>query len=92
MPVSRLNIKDYSRFLNKQLKDMEINDTISILTFKRDRKIKINKLSQDNFNIIEDGFKIREFINLTEKEAIKTLIKLKDIEYPRSNTLFIERK
>ncbi|MGL6115385.1 MAG: hypothetical protein ACRC1R_10235 [Cetobacterium sp.] len=48
------------------------------------------RLAEDLFSIEEEGFKIRTFENLDKHQLIKISKKLKDIEFPRSNILYVK--
>lgn len=89
MIIRRISLKDYQRFLNKNLDLLENNNSITFYTFKRDRKISIYK-KKELFFISEDGFKKNSFEELDKKHCLKLMEKLKDIEFPRSNMLHIE--
>lgn len=89
MIIRRISLKDYQRFLNKNLESLEENNSITFYTFKRDRKISVSK-KNNLFFIAENGFKDNNFENLDKKHCIKLMEKLKDIEFPRSNILHIE--
>lgn len=88
--MSRLSLKDYKRFISKEILKIEIGQRIDFFTFKKDRKISILKLDGEKYKIIEDGFKQREFEEMDRAQLEKTMEKLRKIEFPRSNTLFIE--
>ncbi|MCQ8211773.1 hypothetical protein NON08_04290 [Cetobacterium somerae] len=92
MAINRISMKDYSRFIEKILTELEIGKKVNLLTFKRDRKITIIKISNEKFIVEEDGFKQRNFDDLNRHEVIKLMDKLRDIEFPRSNMLHINRK
>lgn len=92
MAINRISMKDYSRFIEKILTELEIGKKVNLLTFKRDRKITIIKMSNEKFIVEEDGFKQRNFDDLNRHEVIKLMDKLRDIEFPRSNMLHINRK
>lgn len=88
--MSRLNIKDYKKYINKEIIKLEIGGKIDFFTFKKDRKITIFKVSEEKYKIVEDGFKQREFEEIDKIQVEKTMEKLRKIEFPRSNILFIE--
>ena len=90
MALSKISIKDYDRFILNVIRNLEINRRISLLTFKKDRKISILRLTEELFSIEEEGFKIRTFENLDKHQLIKISKKLKDIEFPRSNILYVK--
>lgn len=92
MAINRISMKDYSRFIEKILTELEIGKKVNLLTFKRDRKITIIKILNEKFIVEEDGFKQRNFDDLNRHEVIKLMDKLRDIEFPRSNMLHINRK
>lgn len=90
MALSKISIKDYDRFILNIIKNLEINKKISLLTFKKDRSISITRLSENLFFLEEDGFKIRTFEDLDKHQLVKLSKKLKDIEFPRSNILYVK--
>lgn len=90
MALSKISIKDYDRFILNIIKNLEINKKISLLTFKNDRSISITRLSENLFFLEEDGFKIRTFEDLDKHQLVKLSKKLKDIEFPRSNILYVK--
>ena len=92
MAINRISMKDYNKFIEKVLNELEIGKKVNLLTFKRDRKITIIKTSNEKFIVEEDGFKQRNFDDLNRYEVIKLMDKLRDIEFPRSNMLHINRK
>ncbi|WP_078694155.1 hypothetical protein [Cetobacterium ceti] len=57
---------------------------------KKDRSISITRLSENLFFLEEDGFKIRTFEDLDKHQLVKLSKKLKDIEFPRSNILYVK--
>lgn len=90
MALSKISIKDYDKFILNIIKNLEINKKISLLTFKKDRSISITRLSENLFFLEEDGFKIRTFEDLDKHQLVKLSKKLKDIEFPRSNILYVK--
>ena len=92
MAINRISMKDYNRFIENILNELEIGKKVNLLTFKRDRKITIIKISNEKFIVEEDGFKQRKFDDLNRHEVVKLMDKLRDIEFPRSNMLHINRK
>lgn len=89
--MSRLNLKDYRRYISKEIVKLNIGYKIDFFTFKKDRKISILRVSEKSYKIIEDGFKQREFENIDISQLEKIMEKLRKIEFPRSNTLFLEQ-
>lgn len=83
---------DISNFIDItliKLKSLEIGQGLSLLTFKKDRKITIIK--NDNcFSLYEDGFYKENFFNLDYKNLKKLLKTLGRKEFPRSNKLHVE--
>ncbi|ELP5188742.1 hypothetical protein R1Z15_002803, partial [Clostridium perfringens] len=50
------------------------------------RKVIIEKL-ENTFNVYEDGYEKREFLNISKEELKKLLRTIEKIEFPRSNKL-----
>lgn len=69
------------------LKSIEVNDKVSFKTFKKDRGFTIEKI-EGAFNIIEDGYEKKEFLNIKYKEVKKILKELQKKEFPRSNKIW----
>ncbi|HBI7144617.1 TPA: hypothetical protein K8M87_002869, partial [Clostridium perfringens] len=55
---------------------------------KKNRKVIIEKL-ENTFNVYEDGYEKREFLNISKEELKKLLRTIEKIEFPRSNKLRI---
>lgn len=77
----------------KQLKtyirsSLKSDCTIKIYTFKKDRSIILIK-DRDLYLILENGFYKREFRFLIKREAIKSVMKLADIEFKTSHKLYV---
>ena len=92
MAINRISMKDYNRFISHILDELEIGKRVNLLTFKRDRKVTIIKFSDERFLVEEDGFNQKIFEDLNRHQVIKLMDKLRDIEFPRSNMLHINRK
>lgn len=83
---------DISNFIDitlLKLKTLDDNKGISLLTFKKDRKITIVK-NNDNFSVYEDGFFNESFHDLDINNLRKLLKTLSKKEFPRSNKLHLE--
>lgn len=83
---------DISNFIDitlTKLKSLEIGEGISLLTFKKDRKITIIK-NNNCFSLYEEGFSKERFFNLNNKDLKKLLKTLGRKEFPRSNKLHLE--
>lgn len=91
MAINKISMKDYNRFIENILNELEIGKRVNLLTFKRDRKVSIIKISNEKFAVEEDGFK-QKFDDLNRHQVVKLMDKLRDIEFPRSNMLHINRK
>lgn len=70
----------------KRLKDLKVDNCLDIRSYKKNRKIVIEKL-KDSFNLYEDGYNKEEFLELSEEELKKLLRKIEKLEFPRSNKL-----
>ena len=85
-----LDIKNFERAPLAKLKKLKVGDKIELLTFKRDRKVVIIKMAEHSVNVLQDGFEIKEYIDLSEPELMKLLHQLRKIEFPRSHKFFME--
>ena len=92
MAINKISMKDYNRFIENILNELEIGKRVNLLTFKRDRKVSIIKISNEKFAVEEDGFKQKKFDDLNRHQVVKLMDRLRDIEFPRSNMLHINRK
>ncbi|MGL5764596.1 MAG: hypothetical protein ACRCX8_03030, partial [Sarcina sp.] len=70
----------------KKLDEIEIGNCLDIRSYKKNRKVIIEKL-ENAFNLFEDGYRKEEFLNLTKDELKKLLKIIEKIEFPRSNRL-----
>ncbi|MFB1646590.1 hypothetical protein [Campylobacter molothri] len=82
--------KDFIQICFKNLKQISPLDILIFQTSKKDRSIKIQKISDEKFNIYEEGFFYNEFLDLDFKELKKILKQLQKIEFPRSNQLWLK--
>lgn len=85
-------IENYIELALKKLKRMEPYNCLDIRTYKRDRKVIIEKLN-NGFNVYEDGFYVEEFKSL-DIDSLRYLLKeMIKKEFPRSNIVrFYELK
>lgn len=70
----------------KRLEKLEVGKCLDIRTFKKDRKVVIEKLAV-NYNVYEEGFEKQSFMNLEVQDMKKLLKTLEKREFPRSNKL-----
>lgn len=70
----------------KRLDEIEIGNCLDIRSYKKNRKVVIEKL-ENLFNLFEDGYRKEEFLDLTKDELKKLLKGIEKIEFPRSNKL-----
>lgn len=70
----------------KSLEKLEVGKCLDIRTFKKDRKVVIEKLAV-NYNVYEEGFEKQSFMNLEVQDMKKLLKTLERREFPRSNKL-----
>lgn len=70
----------------KRLEKLEVGKCLDICTFKKDRKVVIEKLAV-NYNVYEEGFEKQSFMNLEVQDMKKLLKTLERREFPRSNKL-----
>ncbi|TKX30916.1 hypothetical protein [Campylobacter aviculae] len=82
--------KDFISICLKNLKELDPLDILIFQSFKKDRAIKVQKISEQKFNVFEEGFFHKEFLDLSDKELKKTLKQLQKIEFPRSNQLWLK--
>lgn len=67
-----------------RVKVLPINHFIELFTFKKDRSIKIIKISDDELLVCERGYDNEEF-QIPSKKLKKTIKGLIKKEFPRSN-------
>ena len=84
------DIKTFTKTPLNKLKNLCIGDKIELLTYKKDRKITIIKKDLAIYNVIEDGFKYKEFDNVKFTELEHLLKQLQSVEVPRSNKYFLK--
>lgn len=70
----------------KKLNELKPYNCLDIRSYKKNRKVVIEKL-EDKFNVYEDGYEKREFLNISKEELKKLLRIIEKIEFPRSNKL-----
>lgn len=70
----------------KRLDEIDINNCLDIRSYKKNRKVIIEKLD-DTFNLYEDGFFKETFLNLSRNDLKKLLKSIEKKEFPRSNKL-----
>ncbi|WGX75364.1 hypothetical protein QJS64_15325 [Paraclostridium bifermentans] len=54
-----IDIKNFRKYTFENLKKIDVGNKIELLTFKKDRKITIEKINQNVFNVIQDGFEYK---------------------------------
>ncbi|MGG7077125.1 hypothetical protein [Clostridium sardiniense] len=82
-----INIDSFIRTTINTLKKINVNDSIDVRPFKKDRKVVIIK-NEHSFDVIEDGFFQCEYRDLKLDKLKKLLKTLKKREFPRSNKLW----
>lgn len=70
----------------RKLDELKLYNCLDIRSYKKNRKVIIEKL-ENTFNVYEDGYKKREFLNISKEELKKLLRSIEKIEFPRSNKL-----
>ena len=70
----------------KRLQKLEVGKHLEICTFKKDRKVVIEKF-ETYYNVYEDGFEKQYFKHLAIQDMKKLLKTLERREFPRSNKL-----
>lgn len=70
----------------RKLNELKPYNCLDIRSYKKNRKVVIEKL-ENTFNVYEDGYEKREFLNLSREELKKLLRNIEKIEFPRSNKL-----
>ncbi|MGL4454205.1 MAG: DUF1949 domain-containing protein [Sarcina sp.] len=70
----------------KRLDTIEVGNCLDIRSYKKNRKVIIEKL-EESYNLYEDGFYKEEFLDLTKEELKKILRGIEKKEFPRSNKL-----
>lgn len=83
-----VDLSNFIDFTFIKLKRLEINQGVSILTFKKDRKVSVMK-RENHYDVIEDGFFKETFTNLDDKDVRKLLKSMVKKEFPRSNRLHL---
>lgn len=83
-----VDLSNFIDFTFIKLKRLEINQGVSILTFKKDRKVSVMK-RENYYDVIEDGFFKETFTNLDDKGVRKLLKSMVKKEFPRSNRLHL---
>lgn len=84
-----ININSMLSTIDNETKKMKPGDQLIMSTFKKDRRIILINQSIDKWTIISNGYSNNQIENLTYKEAIKTIKKYRDIEFPRSNKIYL---
>ncbi|MBO0461576.1 hypothetical protein JZO83_07410 [Enterococcus sp. DIV1298c] len=82
--------KQLKQFLKRNVKSKDCV-TLKILTFKKDRSIRIT-YDQARYSIVEDGFERRQYQFDSSDEVIKKVMKLADIEFKKSHRLYTQLK
>ncbi|MBS6508808.1 MAG: hypothetical protein KH369_11475 [Paraclostridium bifermentans] len=54
-----IDIKNFRKYAFENLKKIDVGNKIELLTFKKDRKVTIEKIDQNIFNVIQDGFEYK---------------------------------
>lgn len=85
-----IDIKNFRKYAFENLKKIDVGNKIELLTFKKDRKVTIEKIGQNIFNVIQDGFEYKQFDNLDNKKLVKILKQIQRTEFPRSNKFFLK--
>lgn len=83
-----VDLSNFIDFTFIKLRRLEINQGVSILTFKKDRKVSVIKRT-DFYDVIEDGFFKETFKALDERGVRKLLKSMVKKEFPRSNRLHL---
>lgn len=81
-----INKENFISDILKRIQKLEVGKQLEIYTFKKDRKIIIEKL-ETYYNIYEDGFEKQYFQNLELQDIKKLLKTLERREFPRSNKI-----
>ncbi|MDO4535129.1 MAG: hypothetical protein Q4B63_04870 [Clostridium perfringens] len=84
-----IDINNFIDITLLRLKSLDVEQGVSLLTFKKDRKVTIIK-KNNSFSVYEDGFSKEIFFNLNIKDLRKLLKALARKEFPRSNKLHFE--
>ncbi|MGL5417658.1 MAG: hypothetical protein ACRDAU_18465 [Clostridium sp.] len=70
----------------KRLDELEPNNCLDIRSYKKNRKVIIEKLV-NSYNLYEDGFFKETYLDLSKNELKKLLKSIEKKEFPRSNKL-----
>lgn len=88
--MGMIDIKHFTRMPVERLKGLNEGDQVELLTYKKDRKVILIKKAEHHYDILEDGFEVKEFRNVEESKLEKHLKQLQRIEFPRSNKFFLK--
>lgn len=88
--MSRFPINRFTKTPVEKSRKLNLGDKIVLLTFKKDRKIEIQKKDEHIYDVMEDGFETKLFADVEDIKLEKLLKQLQQIEFPRSNMFFLE--
>ncbi|MGL5414557.1 MAG: hypothetical protein ACRDAU_02730 [Clostridium sp.] len=83
-----VDLSNFIDFTFIKLRRLGVDHGVSILTFKKDRKVSVMK-RKDSYDVIENGFFKETFKNLNEREVRRLLKSMIKKEFPRSNRLHL---
>lgn len=69
-----------------RMKKAEPGHGLDVRTYKRDRGVRVRRMRDDRFEVVQDGFGHERF-EVDAKKLKKLLKRLFRIEFPRSNRL-----
>lgn len=87
--MKMIAIKYFTNMPVDKLKGLNEGERIELLTYKKDRKVGIQKCGEHLYRVDEDGFEKKTFENVEETNLPKLLKQLQRIEFPRSNIFFM---
>lgn len=88
--MSRFPISRFTKVPVEKSRKLNPGDKIVLLTFKKDRKVQIQKKDEHIYDVKEDGFETKLFADVEDIKLEKLLKQLQQIEFPRSNMFFLE--
>ncbi len=88
--MKRLPFKDLPKFLQRQQHTLSLNETLRVLTFKKDRYLQITRISdtEPEFRIAEHGF-LNQTLDIAADDLKRALKPVILREFPRSNMVWL---
>jgi len=77
----------FLKVLEKRVNSLPVGHYLDIRTYKRNRKVYVVKLSEEEYKVLEDGYYQKEYEVKGIKELKKLFKKLLKVEFPRSHKI-----